>query len=111
MRVELPSVLNPEIMSLLQLLYEGFCFSKALTPGKVTYIPNPFPLSKVMLSYSLAEPQNFLALLFTPFNWSSCGSHLQLQRFPSQPAAITSITQQTLVSFFFYYYFLRMVLA
>lgn len=37
MQVELPSVLNSEIMSLLQLLCEGFCFSKALTSVKVTH--------------------------------------------------------------------------
>lgn len=58
MRVELPSVLNPEIMSLLQLLYEGLCFSKALTPVKVTH-PTRSHLAKFCLATALQNCRPF----------------------------------------------------
>lgn len=38
-----------------------------------------------------------------PLNWRSCGSRLQLQRFPSQPAAITLITQPGLTRIFYFW--------
>jgi len=88
---ELPSVLNPEITGLLQLLSERIWLFKG-SDSCEGHMANPFPLSIALLGYSLAELQRESTLFFIPFNWSSCGSHLQLQRFPSQPAVITSIT-------------------
>lgn len=81
MWLELPSVLNPKIMSLLQLLYEGFCFSKALTPVKVIY-PTSFYLAQFCSVAALQACRPFSFCTFVLFSWSKLWLTFLVPEFP-----------------------------
>lgn len=82
MWLELPSVLNPKIMSLLQLLYEGFCFSKALTPVKVIY-PTSFYLAKFCSAAVLQACRSFPFCTSALFSWSKLWLAFLVPEFPT----------------------------
>lgn len=107
MQVELPSVLNPEIMSLLQLLYEGFHFSKALTSVKVTH-PTCSHLAKFCSATALQNCRPFSLCSFFPFTGvavahtsSSRGLHHNQQRSPRSYSKVCLV----------FFIFLKMVLS
>lgn len=101
MQVELPSVLNSEIMSLLQLLYEGFCFSKALTSVKVTH-PTCSHLAKFCSATALQNWRPFSLRSFSPLTGVAV-AHVSISRglHHNQQLSPQSYSKICLVFYFF----------